>query len=82
MDNTQVEKTKSLLVGYKKSVESYKLLPQGKDLSSEDFDDYWSKRDSLNEEQKDKERLNPLAFYQSQIAVKTYGVEVFFSACP
>jgi hypothetical protein len=75
MDNTQVEKAKSLLVGYKKSVESYKLLPQGKDLSSEDFDDYWSKRDSLNEEQKDKERLNPLEFYQSQIAVKTYGVE-------
>jgi hypothetical protein len=74
-DNNQVEKAKSLLVGYKKSVESYKLLPQGKDLSSEDFDDYWSKRNSLNEEQKDEQGLNPLAFYQSQIAVKTYGVE-------
>ena len=74
-NNTQVEEAKTLLVDYKNSIEVFKSLPKV-EYHNKLLDGYSDSRHSLKKEQQDEEDINPLRFFKSQVALRSYGKDL------
>ena len=74
-NRNQEEEAQAFFTSYKKSIEVLKCLPSGQSLVSIDWDEYWNKRKTLTAQQESDQKLHPMKFFQSQVALNAYGKE-------